>query len=73
MTARRVSILGSTGSVGTSTLSLFEEAQRDGACSASFSTLRPAVRATIWTSQAPQWACFDEGLPRVEGQPPPAA
>jgi hypothetical protein len=28
---------------------------------------------TIWTSAAPQWACFDPSLPRVEGQPPPAA
>jgi len=32
---------------------------------------RPAM--TIWTSQAPDWACFYEGIPRVEGQPPPAA
>ena len=32
---------------------------------------RPA--ATIWTSAAPTWACIDERLPRVEGQPPPAA
>lgn len=32
---------------------------------------RPA--ATIWTSQAPSWACFDPDLPTVEGQPPPAA
>jgi len=29
--------------------------------------------ATIWASQAPTWACIDEHLPRVEGQPPPAA
>jgi hypothetical protein len=29
--------------------------------------------ATIWTSQAPEWACFDADLPQVEGQPPPAA
>ena len=29
--------------------------------------------ATIWTSAAPTWACIDERLPRVEGQPPPAA
>jgi len=29
--------------------------------------------ATIWTSQAPTWACIDESLPRVERQPPPAA
>ena len=28
--------------------------------------------ATIWTSQAPTWACFDEKLPRIERQPPPA-
>ena len=28
--------------------------------------------ATIWTSAAPTWACFDERIPRVEGQPPPA-
>ena len=28
---------------------------------------------TIWTSSAPRWACIDESLPRVEGQPPPAA
>lgn len=27
---------------------------------------------TIWTSQAPSWACFDERLPRIEQQPPPA-
>ncbi len=32
---------------------------------------RPA--ATIWTSSAPSWACFDERLPKVERQPPPAA
>ena len=28
---------------------------------------------TIWTSEAPRWACFDPELPRVERQPPPAA
>jgi hypothetical protein len=28
---------------------------------------------TIWTSSAPQWACFDPALPQVERQPPPAA
>lgn len=28
---------------------------------------------TIWTSSAPHWAAFDEELPRVERQPPPAA
>lgn len=30
---------------------------------------KPAV--TIWTSAAPTWACIDERIPRVEGQPPP--
>ena len=29
--------------------------------------------ATIWTSAAPTWACIDVSLPRIEGQPPPAA
>jgi hypothetical protein len=33
--------------------------------------LRPAL--TIWTSEAPTWACFDENLPRFERQAPPAA
>ena len=28
---------------------------------------------TVWTSSAPRWACFDEELPKVEKQPPPAA
>jgi hypothetical protein len=32
---------------------------------------RPAM--SIWTSMAPSWACFDERLPKVERQPPPAA
>jgi hypothetical protein len=32
---------------------------------------RPAV--TIWTSRAPSWACIDEAIPKIEGQPPPAA
>ena len=32
---------------------------------------RPA--ATIWTAQAPSWACMDESLPSFEGQPPPVA
>jgi hypothetical protein len=30
---------------------------------------RPA--ATIWTDQAPSWACIDATLPRWNGQPPP--
>jgi len=32
---------------------------------------KPAM--TIWTSQAPTWACMDPALPKVEKQPPPAA
>jgi hypothetical protein len=35
------------------------------------SVARPAM--TIWTSQAPRWACIDQSLPQVERQPPPAA
>jgi hypothetical protein len=31
---------------------------------------RPAM--TIWTASAPGWACFDERIPKVERQPPPA-
>jgi hypothetical protein len=31
---------------------------------------RPSM--TIWTSQAPVWACISEALPRIERQPPPA-
>jgi hypothetical protein len=29
--------------------------------------------ATIWTSQAPQWACIDQTIPKIPAQPPPAA
>ena len=32
---------------------------------------RPA--ATIWTAEAPSWACLDERLPTFTGQPPPPA
>jgi hypothetical protein len=32
---------------------------------------RPAM--TIWTDAAPSWACISPQLPRVPGQPPPAA
>ncbi len=32
---------------------------------------RPAM--TIWTEQAPSWACFDPDLPQMVRQPPPAA
>ena len=35
------------------------------------SVARP--EATIWTSQAPKWACLDENLPNWSGQAPPAA
>ena len=28
--------------------------------------------ASIWVSQAPTWACIDDTLPQVDGQPPPA-
>jgi len=33
--------------------------------------IRPA--ATIWTSQAPSWACLDKGLPSIAAQPPPVS
>ncbi len=29
-----------------------------------------APQTTIWVSAAPEWACFDPELPRVERQPP---
>ncbi len=29
--------------------------------------------ATIWTTQAPEWAWIDETLPQHAGQPPPVA
>jgi hypothetical protein len=32
---------------------------------------QPAV--TIWTAQAPTWACIDSSLPSIAGQAPPAA
>jgi hypothetical protein len=32
--------------------------------------LAPSI--TIWTSQAPPWACFDPAIPQVAVQPPPA-
>jgi hypothetical protein len=32
-----------------------------------------APQATIWTAQAPHWACIDPSIPAVEGQPPPVA
>jgi hypothetical protein len=30
---------------------------------------RPSV--TIWTAQAPSWACIDPAIARIDGQPPP--
>lgn len=32
-----------------------------------------APRQTIWTTEAPDWACFAPGIPQVPGQPPPPA
>ncbi|MCF8709714.1 GFA family protein [Rhizorhapis sp. SPR117] len=32
-----------------------------------------APEATIWTSQAPEWACINPDLPSLEAQPPPVA
>jgi hypothetical protein len=29
--------------------------------------------SSIWTSQAPTWACVDPTIPRIERQPPPVA
>jgi hypothetical protein len=34
-------------------------------------TAKPVM--TIWTSQAPSWACIDDKMPKVDCQPPPAA
>lgn len=31
-----------------------------------------APQVTIWTAQAPDWACIDPSIPSTEGQPPPA-
>jgi hypothetical protein len=28
--------------------------------------------STIWTTEAPSWACIDQSLPMLPGQPPPA-
>lgn len=28
---------------------------------------------SIWTAEAPEWACFDPDIPQVPGQPPPVA
>lgn len=34
-------------------------------------SIRPEM--TIWTAEAPEWACFDPDAPKFEGQPPPPA
>ena len=31
--------------------------------------LRPGL--TIWTQEAPEWACFDPAVPKLPAQPPP--
>lgn len=28
-------------------------------------------QSIIWAASAPDWACFDPALPRIDGQPPP--
>ncbi|MGE5088585.1 MAG: GFA family protein, partial [Candidatus Levyibacteriota bacterium] len=33
------------------------------------SSVKPT--ANIWSSSAPEWACLDTGLERIERQPPP--
>jgi hypothetical protein len=30
-----------------------------------------APQQTIWTKEAPDWACFDPDVPQVPNQPPP--
>lgn len=32
-----------------------------------------APEASIWTAEAPVWACIDPAIPSLPGQPPPAA
>jgi 1-deoxy-D-xylulose-5-phosphate reductoisomerase len=55
VSARRVSILGSTGSVGTSTLSLFEEARREGACEVEIVALTAGRNVEKLAEQAKRW------------------
>ena len=55
MSARRISILGSTGSIGTSTLSLFEEAGREGACEVELVALAAGRNAEKLAEQARKW------------------
>ncbi len=55
VSARRVSILGSTGSIGTSTLSLFEEAGKDGACEVEIVALTAGRNVERLAEQARKW------------------
>ena len=55
VSARRVSILGSTGSIGVSTLSLFEEAGRDGACEVHIVALTAGKNVERLAEQARKW------------------
>jgi len=55
VTGRRVSILGSTGSIGTSTLSLFDEAWRDGACEVEIVALTAGRNVEKLAEQARRW------------------
>ena len=55
MSPRRVSVLGSTGSIGTSTLSLFEEAGRDGACEVEIVALTAGRNVERLAEQARRW------------------
>ena len=32
-----------------------------------------APQSTIWASAAPEWACINETIPRIDRQPPPVA
>ena len=55
LSARRVSILGSTGSIGTSTLSLFEEAGRQGAAEVEIVALTAGRNVEKLADQARKW------------------
>ena len=55
VSARRVSVLGSTGSIGTSTLSLFEEAGREGACEVAIVALTAGRNVERLAEQARRW------------------
>ncbi len=55
MSARRVSILGSTGSIGASTLSLFEEAGAAGSCEIEIVALTAGRNVEKLAEQARRW------------------